>query len=129
MNAACGKNNTAVLRDGETRTEPFRDQIFKEVLGDTFSTPVKMEGTLICAGSDPKITSIPHGVVYDLATIQLPLPKPIIDLDNPEPGDWPSIADKVSAEQGNDILNTCRDWIVKFLADFEQLEIPEKYWK
>ncbi len=129
VDAACGKNDPSVLRDGETRTEPFHEQVQNEVLGDTFSVPVKMDGTLICAGPDPKITSIPHGFVYDRATIQVPLPRPIIDQDDPEPGEWPSIADKVSAEQGNDILNTCRDWLIKFLPDFEKLEIPEKYWK
>jgi hypothetical protein len=88
-----------------------------------------MKGTLICAGSDPKITSVRHGAVYKGGTVQIPLPRAKVDLDNPEPGDWPSIADKVSAEQGNDILNTCRDWLVEFLADFEEMEIPEKYWK
>jgi hypothetical protein len=48
---------------------------------------------------------------------RMPLPSAIIDIDNPEPGDWPSLEGKVSAEQGNDILNTGRDWIVKMLAD------------
>jgi hypothetical protein len=88
-----------------------------------------MKGVLICAGSDPKITSVPNGVTYNGAVIQIPLPSAIIDIDNPEPGDWPSLEGKVSAEQGNDILNTCRDWIVNMLADFEKLEIPEKYIK
>ncbi len=129
VDAACGKNDPSVLRDGERRTEPFIQQVHEEVLGNKFSVPVKMEGALICSGSDPKITSIPHGVVYDRAAIQIPLPKPIIDVNNPEPGEWASIADKVSAEQGNAILNTCRDWLVTFLEDFEQLEIPDKYWK
>jgi len=129
VDAACGKNDPSVLRDGETRLEQFSKQVRDEVLGDKFGVPDKMKGTLICAGSDPKITSIPHGVVYDKATIQIPLPRAPVDLDDPEPGQWPSIADKVSAEQGKDILNTCRDWLVKFLADFEKLGIPEKYWK
>jgi hypothetical protein len=57
------------------------------------------------------ITRIPYGVIYDGGVVQIPLPSAHIDVNDPEPGDWPSIADKVTAEQGNDILNTCRDWI------------------
>jgi len=57
------------------------------------------------------------------------LPSAIIDVDNPEPGDWPSLEGIVTAELGNDILDTCRDWIVKMLADFEKLEVPAKYIK
>jgi len=129
VDAACGKNDPSVLRDGETRLEQFSKQVRDEVLGDKFGVPDKMKGVLICAGSDPKITSIPNGVTYDGAVVQIPLPRPIIDLDHPEPGEWPPITDKVSAKQGNDILNTCRDWLVKFLGDFEKLEIPEKYKK
>ena len=129
VDAACGKNDPSVLRDGETRTGAFQKRLHDDVFGEKFDSPDKMKGTLICAGSDPKITSIPNGVIYDNATIQIPLPRAQIDLDDPEPGDWPSIADKVSAEQGNDILNTCRDWLVEFLADFEKLGIPEKYLK
>jgi creatinine amidohydrolase/Fe(II)-dependent formamide hydrolase-like protein len=129
VDAALGKNDPSVLRDGETRTGAFQKRLRDDVFGEKFDTPDKMKGTLICAGPDPKITSIPNGVIYDNATIQIPLPRAQIDLDDPEPGDWPSIADKVSAEQGNDILNTCRDWLVEFLADFEKLEIPEKYLK
>lgn len=127
VDAACGKNDPSVLRDGETRTGAFQKWLREDVLNDKFTMPVKMKGTLICAGSDPKLTSVPHGVVYNKATIQMPLPRAKIDLDNPEPGEWVSISDKVSAEQGNDILNTCRDWLIEFLADFETLEIPEKY--
>jgi len=127
VDAACGKNDPSVLRDGETRTGAFSKWLRDDILGDKFGTPDKMEGTLICAGIDPKITSVRSGVVYKNATIQIPMPRAKIDLDNPEPGEWPSIADKVSAELGNDILNTCRDWLVEFLADFEKLEIPEKY--
>jgi hypothetical protein len=129
VDAACGKNDPSVLRDGETRMGAFYQEVRKDVLSDTFGVPDKMKGVLICAGSDPKITSIPNGVTYDGAVIQVPIPRPIIDLENPEPGDWPSLEGKVSAEQGNDILNTCRDWIVKMLSDFEKLEIPEKYQK
>jgi len=129
VDAACRKVDPAVLRDGETRTGFFYQQERKDVFGDTFTYPDKMKGTLICAGSDPMITRIPHGVVYKKGTVQIPLPAPIIDLDNPEPGDWPSIADKVSVEQGNDILNTCRDWLVEFLVDFTKLSIPKKYIK
>ena len=99
----------------------------KEVFGNKLSLPDNMKGTLICSGSDPRITSIRNGYVYDKATVQIPLPTAPVDLDDPEPGEWPSIADKVSAELGNDILNTCRDWIIKFLKDFEKFEIPEKY--
>jgi len=127
VDAACGKNDPSVLMDGETRLGAFSKQVMDDVLTDKFTSPNKMNGVRICAGSDPKITSLPMGVMYNGAVIQIPLPRPIIDLDNPEPGEWPSIADKVSAEQGNDILNTCRDWIVSFLAEFENLEIPEKY--
>ena len=127
VDAACGKNDPSVLRDGETRTGAFQKWLREDVLNDKFSMPVKIEGTLICAGSDPKLTSVPHGVVYNKATIQMPLPRAKVDIDDPEPGEWVSISDKVSAEQGNDILNTCRDWLVEFLADFETLEIPEKY--
>lgn len=129
VDAACGKNDPSVLRDGETRLEPYYEEVRNDILDDTFGVPDKMKGVLICAGSDPKITSIPNGVTYDNAVIQIPLPRPVIDLNNPEPGDWPSLKGLVSAEQGNDILNTCRDWIVKMLADFENLEIPGKYLK
>ena len=129
VDAACGKNDPSVLRDGETRLEQYYEQVRDDVLGDTFGVPDKMKGVLICAGSDPKITSIPNGVTYDKGVIQIPLPSPAIDIENPEPGDWPSLKGMVSAEQGNDILNTCRDWIVKMLADFEDLEVPEKYLK
>lgn len=62
-------------------------------------------------------------------TIQIPLPLAEVDIDNPELGELPSLADKVSAEQGNDILYTCRDWLVELLTDFEKLERPEKYGK
>ena len=127
--AACGKVDPAVLRDGETRTEFFYQQVRKDVFGDTFTYPDKMKGTLICAGSDPMITRIPNGVVYKKGTVQVPIPSPVIDVDNPEPGDWPSIADKVSVKQGDDVLNTCRDWLVKFLDDFTKLSIPKKYIK
>jgi hypothetical protein len=123
------KNDPSVLRDGETRLGAFYQEVRGDVLGDKFGVPDKMKGVLICAGSDPKITSVPNGVTYNGAVIQIPLPSAIIDIDNPEPGDWPSLEGKVSAEQGNDILNTCRDWIVSMLADFEKLEIPEKYIK
>jgi hypothetical protein len=75
------------------------------------------------------ITRIPNSVIYNGGVVQIPLPRAPIDVNNPEPGDWPSIADKVTAEQGNDILNTCRDWIVKFLDEFVKLEIPDKYIK
>jgi hypothetical protein len=75
------------------------------------------------------ITRLPNAVVYNGGTIQIPIPRGKVDLDDPEPGEWPSIADKVSAEAGNDILDTCVDWIVKFVDDFVQLSIPEKYWK
>ena len=129
VDAACGKNDPSVLRDGETRLGAFHQEVRSNVLGDTFGTPDKMKGVLICAGSDPKITSIPNGVTYENAVIQVPLPRPIINVENPEPGEWVSLKGKVSAEQGNDILNTCRDWIVKMLADFEKLEVPEKYIK
>jgi len=129
VDAAVGKNDPSVLRDGETRTGAFQKRLRDDILGNKFDTPDKMKGTLICAGSDPMITRVRNGVVYKKATIQIPLPRAKIDIDNPEPGEWPSIADKVSAEQGNDILNTCRDWLVEFLADFEKLEIPEKYLK
>ena len=88
-----------------------------------------MKGTWLCAGSDPMITRLSNAVVYDGGTIQMPLPRAKIDIDDPEPGHWPSIADKVSVEAGNDILDTCVNWLVKFLDDFEKLEIPEKYWK
>jgi hypothetical protein len=127
VDAACGKNDPSVLRDGETRLGEFYKQVRDDVLGDKFGTPDKMKGVLICAGSDPKITSIPNGVTYEGAVVQIPLPPAKVDIENPEPGEWPSISDKVSAEQGNDILNTCRDWIIKFLDDFEKLEIPKKY--
>jgi hypothetical protein len=129
VDAACGKNDPSVLRDGETRLGAFYQEVRGDVLGDKFGVPDKMKGVLICAGSDPKITSIRNGVTYNGAVIQIPLPSAIIDIDNPEPGDWPSLEGKVSAEQGNDILNTCRDWIVNMLADFEKLEIPKKYIK
>lgn len=129
VDAACGKNDPSVLRDGETRLGAFSQQVKDDVLGNKFEAPNKMNGVLICAGSDPKITSIPNGVEYNGAVIQIPLPSPIIDVENPEPGEWPSLEGKVSAEQGNDILNTCRDWIINFLADFEKLEIPKKYYK
>ena len=119
----------SVLKDGETRLGAFQKRLRDEILGDKFGVPDKMKGTLICAGSDPTITRVRHGVVYKKGTIQIPLPRAQVDLNNPEPGEWPSIANKVSAKQGNDILNTCRDWLVEFLADFEALEIPEKYWK
>ncbi|MDP6458052.1 MAG: creatininase family protein [Candidatus Bathyarchaeota archaeon] len=127
VDAACGKNDPSVLRDGEGRTGAFQQRLRKDVLNDKFSSPVKMDGTLICAGSDPKLTSVPHGVVYNKGTIQMPLPRAKVDIDDPEPGEWVSISDKVSAKQGDYILNTCRDWLVEFLADFETLEIPEKY--
>jgi hypothetical protein len=127
VDAACGKNDPSVLRDGETRLEPFYERVRNDVLSDKFGTPNKMKGVLICAGSDPKITSIPYAATYEGAVIQIPLPRPVIDLENPEPSDWPSITDKVSAEQGDDILNTCRDWLISFLSDFEKLEIPVKY--
>ena len=127
--AACGKVDPSVLRDGETRTGAFSQRLRNEIFGDTFTYPEKMKGTWLCAGIDPMITRLPNAVVYDRATIQMPLPRAEIDLDDPEPGDWPSIADKVSVEAGNDILDTCVNWLVKFLGDFEKLEIPEKYWK
>jgi hypothetical protein len=129
VDAACGKNDPSVLRDGETRLGAFGAAVRKDVLQDKFGSPNKMDGVLICAGSDPKITSIPYAATYKDAVIQIPLPSPIIDIDNPEPGDWPSLEGKVSAEQGNDILNTCRDWIVEMLLDFEKLEIPKKYYQ
>lgn len=129
VDAACGKNDPSVLRDGETRTGAFQRRLRDEVLDEKFGVPDKMKGTLICAGSDPMITRVRNGVVYNKGTIQIPLPRAPVNINDPEPGEWPSIADKVSAEQGNDILNTCRDWLVEFLADFEKLEIPEKYWK
>jgi hypothetical protein len=129
VDAACGKNDPSVLRDGETRLGAFGQAVRKDVLQGKFGTPNKMDGVLICAGSDPKTTSIPFAATYKDAVIQIPLPSPIIDVDNPEPGDWPSLEGKVSAEQGNDILNTCRDWIVEMLLDFEKLEIPKKYYK
>ncbi len=127
--AACGKVDPSVLRDGETRTGAFSRRLRNEIFGDTFTYPEKMKGTWLCAGIDPMITRLPNAVVYDKGTIQMPLPRAEIDLDDPEPGDWPSIADKVSVEAGNDILDTCVNWLVKFLGDFEKLEIPEKYWK
>ena len=129
VDAACGKNDPSVQRDGETRTEKYSLWLRDEIFGNVFTYPDKMKGTLICSGSDPMITRIQNGVVFEGGIIQIPLPTSIIDINNPEPGEWPSIADKVTAEQGNDILNTCRDWIVKFLAEFVKLEIPEKYYK
>ena len=127
--AACGKVDPSVLRDGETRTGAFSQRVRDDVFGDTFTYPEKMKGTWLCAGIDPMVTRIPNAVVYDGGTIQIPLPRGKVDLNDPEPGHWPSIADKVSVEAGNDILNTCVDWLVNFLDDFEKLEIPEKYWK
>jgi len=129
VDAACGKNDPAVQRDGETRTENFQIWLRDEVFGNTFSYPDKMRGTIICAGSDPMMTRIPNGVVFKNGVVQIPLPRAPINLNDPEPGHWPSIADKVSAEQGNDILNTCRDWLIDFLAEFVKLEIPQKYVK
>jgi creatinine amidohydrolase len=129
VDAACGKNDPSIQRDGETRTENFGLRLRNDVFGDRFTYPNKMTGTVICAGSDPVITRIPYGVIYDGGVVQIPLPSAHIDVNDPEPGDWPSIADKVTAEQGNDILNTCRDWIVKFLDEFVKLEIPDKYIK
>jgi hypothetical protein len=129
VDAACGKNDPSVQRDGETRTENFGLHLRNDVFGDRFTYPDKMQGTLICAGSDPMITRIPNGVIFKGGVAQIPLPRAPIDVNDPEPGDWPSIADKVTAEQGNDILNTCRDWVVKFLDEFVKLKIPEKYLK
>jgi hypothetical protein len=127
--AACGKVDPSVLRDGETRLGAFGQRLRSEVFGDTFTYPEKMKGTWLCSGRYPMITRLPNAVIYEGGTIQMPLPRAPIDLDDPEPGDWPSIADKVSVEAGNDILDTCVAWLVKFLDDFEKLEIPEKYWK
>ena len=129
VDAVCGKNDPSVQRDGETRTENFGLRLRGEVFGDLFTYPEKMKGTRICAGSDPMITRIPNGVIFEGGVVQIPLPRASIDINDPEPGDWPSIADKVTAEQGNDILNTCRDWIVRFLDEFVKLKIPEKYFK
>ena len=125
--SACGKNDPSVQRDGELRYDVFQEQLIQEVLGEKFALPDKMKGTLICSGSDPRITSIRNGYVYEKGTVQIPLPQAPVDKDNPEPGEWPSIADRVSPELGDNILNTCRDWLIKFLGDFEKLEIPEKY--
>jgi len=47
VDAACGKNDPSVLRDGETRTEPYRQQVHEEVLGSKFDVPNKMKGTII----------------------------------------------------------------------------------
>lgn len=129
VDAACGKNDPSVLRDGETRTGAFSKQVKDDILNEKFSSYEKMEGVRICAGSDPMITSIRNAVKYNGAVIQLPLPRPIVDVDNPEPGEWPSLVGIVTPELGNFILDTCRDWIVDFLGEFETLEIPEKYVK
>ena len=129
VDAACGKNDPSVQRDGETRTENFSLRLRDDIFGNRFTYPDKMKGTLICAGSDPMITRIPNAVIYNGGIAQISLPRAPIDINDPEPGDWPSIADKVTAEQGNDILNTCRDWVVKFLDEFVKLEIPSKYIK
>jgi len=66
-------------------------------------------------------------VVFENGTVQIPLRRAPIDLYDPEPREWSSIAEKVSAEVGNDILDSCAKWLVKFLIVFEKLEIPEKY--
>ena len=129
VDAACGKNDPKVQRDGETRTENFQLQLRDDVFGQKFTYPDKMKGTIICAGEDPLITRIPNGVIFQKGVVQIPLPRAPVDVNNPEPGNWPSIADKVSAKQGDDILNTCRDWIIKFLDEFVKLEIPQKYLK
>lgn len=129
VDAALGKNDPSVLRDGETRTGEFSARVRREIFGDTFTYPDKMKGTWLCSGINPMITRLPNAVVYNGGTIQIPIPRGKVDLDDPEPGEWPSIADKVSAEAGNDILDTCTDWIVKFVDDFVELSIPKKYWK
>jgi len=129
VDAALGLNELSILRDGETRTEAFQLRLRDEVFGDTFMYPDKMKGTIICAGESPVVTRIPHGVVYEGGTIQIPLPRAPIDINNPEPGEWKSIADMVSAEKGEDILETCVEWLVKFLEEFEKLKLPEEYQK
>ena len=127
VNAALGFVDPSVLRSGEMRTGAFQDRLRKEIFGDKFPAPGKMEGTVICSGGDPRITHVRHGVVFEGGTVQIPIPRAHVDIKDPEPGEWESIAHLVSAEKGEDILNTCADWLVKFIEEFEKLEIPKEY--
>jgi len=129
VDAALGKNDPSVLREGEMRTGAFQARLREEVFPDSFKVPDKMEGTIICAGVSPVRTRVRAGVQFEGGTIQIPLPRAPVDVNDPEPGEWPSISHLVSAEKGEDILNTCADWLVKFLKEFEKLKIPEKYLK
>lgn len=127
VNVALGLVDPSVLRAGEMRIEVFQERLRKEVFGDKFQAPSKMEGTIICSGESPRIAHVRHGVVFEGGTVQIPLPQAPVDIKNPEPGEWESIANIVSAEKGEDILNTCADWLMKFVKEFEKLEIPKQY--
>jgi creatinine amidohydrolase len=109
VSAALGLvDDISVLRTGEVRLPTLH----AEILGDKF-TPIR---------GYPR-----YGVLFEGGSAQIPLPRVHVDLSNPEPGVWDSIADKVSAERGEDILNTCVDWFIKFLAEFEKKKIPKEY--
>jgi len=46
VDAALGKNDPSVLRDGETRLRAFSERLREEVFGDVITYPDKMEGTI-----------------------------------------------------------------------------------
>jgi hypothetical protein len=127
VNAALGLIDVSVQRSGETRTGVFQERLRDEFFGDTFTYPDKMKGTLQCSGESPRITSVRNGVVFKGGTIRIPLPRAPIDINDPEPGEWESITHLISSEKGEDILNTCADWLVNFIEKFEKLKVPKKY--
>ena len=48
-----------------------------------------------------------HYLLTDMPPRALSFPQAPVDKENPEPSDWPSFADRVSPELGDNILNTC----------------------
>ena len=101
-------DDTSILRAGEMRLPTLH----KKILGEKFI---------------PKRGSPRHSLLFKGGTTQIPLPSAHIDLSNTEPGNWESIADKVSAKKGEDILNNCVDWMEKFIEEFEKAKIPKEY--
>jgi creatinine amidohydrolase len=109
VSAALGLvEDISVLRTGETRLPTLHKEIFTEKL-------------------QPKRGYPRHGVLFEGGTAQIPIPRAHVDLSNPEPGEWENIADKVSVERGEDILNTCVDWFIKFIDEFEKTKLPDEY--
>lgn len=100
--------DTSILRTGETRLPTLH----KEILGEK----------LQARRGYPR-----HGVTFEGGTAQIPIPRANVSLSDPEPGKWENIADKVSAEKGEDILETCVDWFIKFIGEFEKTKIPDEY--